>query len=719
MNPYPKFTAGRCLVLAGLLSLPGAASAQASLSCSGSGDINCVFAGSVIAPNPSSQARASLSGTSLPGSGDRLTLRMDATVVFRSPGEPNFDLQTEQFVNLARLSTVDLSGFVTSSIAVAAFNRWELQGVDQLSGSDSEVHLEGDGWLHTAQNRFGDVLATLDFGGGNNLLRVDGAIGVGAGTQTVGTGALPLDFRQRAQAEIRLSQLTRLENAGDLYLGVAYRYIQRASAGAVPGIKEQTVRSTDLWNDDILSAEGTAYQGLPGSRLFVDTDLGGRQGGCDASLRDADTGFLPASDCLNLKGGSTEGQTAVVVHDIYGGERGAFNREGIVIVDVAGGSSGAGHFVLSPESSSYSPAHGGVIDKGIFIFPLAYDPDTQQHKLYGVVGGTGWQMPLLAHGAQQLWRQGSGSLFGRQSDIREALAAGQPQVGNAWARLESGSGDRQARPVSRGGGAVFTFNNDYTQEVFNLSLGRDFVIGGTAERRWLLGGMAGYGSVDYRFDDSPNDINLEGMLAGAYASLLTPTWFIDSVLSVNVLTADADVPGLDLQPDSAILNTDITTYGLRMEAGWRGLQRGRLALEPLLGLAWVVSDLDDLRVAADDTDPNVQGVDVRYDTATSLRGSLGLRLAAERLSWLVPRTDVALQLRYAHEFDGEAAAALENQGAETPMVASTLDGGFIEVESSATLASQDGRMAVLLGLAGTFSDEFDSINATAGFRYRW
>src|SRR5690606_29964833 len=108
-----------------------------------------------------------------------------------------------------------------------------------------------------------------------------------------------------------------------------------------------------------------------------------------------------------FRGGSTAGSTQIIVRDALPGDQGAYNLDGIVIVDVSGGQSAAEHFTLSPASDSYRETAGGrgVIDKGLFVFPLVYDADTQQHKLVGIPGASALQLPLLTHAAQSLARQ--------------------------------------------------------------------------------------------------------------------------------------------------------------------------------------------------------------------------------------------------------------------------------------------------------------------------
>lgn len=616
----------------------------------------------------------------------------------------------------AMLGALDLSDITdTAEITIRELNRWQATGSSLLSEGNSTVNIEEGGFLHTELAVGGnhvlppatvDAPTVIDFSTGNNSLNNEGIIAVGS-VQFTGGGGLSEELQRNREGELRLLNLDTFNNAGDIYLGLYTR-----SATTAP--------STDFWPDDILSMEGATFNGLPGSRLFIDVNLNSAasQNSCSADLRDPDSGDLPTADCVNIKNGATQGQTGIVINELVPGDRGAYNPDGITLIDVAGGDSAAGHFVIDPDSSGYSSQFGGIVDKGFFFYPLDYDPATQQHKLYGLPSGSAYQTTLLAHAAQGLWRSANGSLFERQTDVRAALPAQDDLQGNAWIRVNNESADREARPGVTAGGQTFTFNNDYTQDNLSLTIGRDFIVADNDHSAFVVGGMIGYGQADIHFDSSSNTANLEGMMVGAYGSYFLGDFFVDALVSGNFLETDFDVPGLDLQPDSAILSTDIATLGAQVEGGWAGLQFGRIGIEPLVGLSWVRAAIDDIEVPADD--PIRIGANVQYDDdPASFRGSLGLRVSADNLTLLAPRAGVSFTARVIEEFDGEAKAAIENVGPVDAPVNSTLDGTFVRLNGGLSLANASGSVSGLLNVSGEFGDDYESVGLSAGFRYQW
>lgn len=657
---------------------------------------------------------ATLEAEAMSLSGNGLTLDLASTLL---PAGPNDSFNFS--ANPALVGPVDFSGITGSdTLVIRADNRWQATGNSLMSGGDSLVRIEAGGFLHTQLTVGGtgafpsvavDAPDLIDFGGGQNRIDNAGTIVVGA-SQYPGGSLLIEEVQLRREGELRLVNLDVLNNAGDVYLG---RFSLASSTGLPP--------TTDLWPDDILTLEGATFNGLAGSRLFVDVNLNSAAGqaGCDAGLRDPDSGDLPAADCVNIKGGATEGQTTVVINDLVPGDRGAYIPDGITLVDVSGGDSAAGHFVIDPSSSSYSSSNGGVVDKGLFFFPLTYDADTQQHRLYGLPSQSAHQLPLLGHAAQSLWRDTSRTPFQRQSDIREALSAGGAMEGNAWAHSSRVNADRDAIGREVAGSSTYGFVNDHELELTSILLGRDFVLGADGDRAWMVGGMIGYGSADLAFEASPNAANLEGMVVGAYGGYVQGGFFVDALVNANFLQADIDIPALELNTVGGYISGDVQSLGLDLNAGWRGWQAGPVAIEPLVGLSWVTVAIDDMRVAPQDPNPKRQGIDLRYDDPVSLRGSLGARLAAEGLAFIAPRMDLGLTVRYVEEFDGESRLAMDNIGPLSPTVSNTLDGGFIDVDGSVVLSNLPGNVAAILSVSGSFGDDYRSLGGSAGFRYRW
>src|SRR5690606_34773086 len=92
------------------------------------------------------------------------------------------------------------------------------------------------------------------------------------------------------------------------------------------------------------------------------------------------------ADCLSLPGATTSGVTRVAVNAVGG--VGFATGADIVLVDVAGGDSAAGHFILDETSTGYSDdaVYNGIVSgDGVLGYALIYDEQTQRHYLSSVM----------------------------------------------------------------------------------------------------------------------------------------------------------------------------------------------------------------------------------------------------------------------------------------------------------------------------------------------
>lgn len=548
----------------------------------------------------------------------------------------------------------------------------------------------------------------ITFAAPDAVLVNNGVIVVGAGMAQIST---PEQNATEHEAELRLVGLDEFRHSGLIVMGNS----KISMDVMIPGVAVRGVYydETDDWADDILSMPGTHWVGEGGEIVF-DVNLTGSQANCE---RAPVTGDLGAADCLMLVGGSTEGVTYVTVHELLGGDRGRVTNDGILLVDVSGGESAQGHFVLSPTVDGYTSAFGGSLDKGLYQFVLVYDEDTQQHVLRGMPSGAAHQLPILASGAHALWRLSTGSWLNRQADLRNDLQEG--IGGGVWLRASGENSDRDLVSTSMAGGQSFTFDNSQSQSSYALTGGLDLVSAASGDSAFVAGVMAGYAHAELEYEASPNLQQMDGWTGGLYASYLAGGLFVDAAINANRLVMDNDVPAFRFFPESAIVSSRLLTVGGQVEAGWRLPMSGGLFVEPLAGVSYVRAAYDDITFRPDDA--SRPGLEVSYDDPTSLRASIGGRVGLDG-EFGPLRTQISLLGRLWNEFDGENTAIVHNLAfPDDPDIALTDEfaGQFTEFGVGASIYSPGGAVSGFFNFGGQFGDDYDSQAASAGVRVNW
>lgn len=611
-----------------------------------------------------------------------------------------------------------------SAIGIGAGARWRTNANSTFGSGADTLSVAATGMLGTgsgsqASSGPTEPVITMDFGGGTNVFANAGVLLIGvAGPSSNGTNGQAANHG----AELRLLNLTQINNSGTILLGGHATNSSTAPltiyahergplvVGSFTADDPDLVQATDQWFDDILAMPGATFTGAPGSRIVFDVNLmASGQSACTNTRREA-SGDM-AADCVNIAGGTTAGTTLVAIHDTLGAYRGIYNPQGTVLIDVSGGTSAAEHFTIDPLSDSYSAAFGGVIDKGIFFYPLIYDEDAQQHKLTGLVSGDGAQFPLLADAAHSLWRVSTGSWLERQADLRGGLDA----PGGVWLRINSEFADRKGRYSTGAFGTTFDFDTSYDQTSYALTGGADLIVGGAGDTAFVLGLTAGYSHADVEFDASPNTAEFDGWTGGVYASLVSGGLFVDAIVNANKADMKDDIPALNLFPAGTILDTHLLSVGGQVEAGWRIPMADGVFVEPLASLAYVRTTYDDLEAPAGD--PAAARIGIEFDDPTSLRASLGGRAGLER-DFGGARVQVSGLLRVWNEFEGETAVTLWNDGAD-PVVTSDFSGQFTELGLGASVYSAGGLVSGFLNLGGKFGDDYRATTASAGIRVSW
>lgn len=612
--------------------------------------------------------------------------------------------------------------------------RFELQG---FAGDFNFTNaMAGNGWLVTGLNRFsqGDVTitntgamtvsatpgvyvrtTTLDFGAtGTNQFSNAGLLVIGRNSQ---------NNNSYVGGNLELVNLDRFDNSGLIIMGSPQLANSQGGGGAVMGISV-----SDGYYDDVMVMRNGHYHGDDG-RIWIDALLNNvgqsscaRNGegleGVTVLAANATAGHMRANDCLDFRGSSVTGRTGVIVTDVLPGDRGAYNPAGNVVVDVAGADPAEidpEAFFIAPENEGYIAAGGGVIDKGLFVYAMGYDEDSQSFRLYGVESQSSIQLAQIGNAANDLWRSTVAPWAARQAAIREEGAT--PASGiSTWLRGAAQSVDRKLENKVAAGANILNFDNSFTQNNSSLTFGIDYGRAVEGTGYWNVGFMAGYARSRIGYDASPNRPNMEGVHAGVYGSFTAGRFFHTFALNGSWVDLENDVPSLGLVPEGTILGADVASFGGQLETGWT-FRIARLDVEPLVNLSWVQSKFDELVVPADD--PVRLGGIVSYDDPKSFRAGVGVRLAMKDVVPSFLPVDVSLTAKTARESDGVARISVQNVGPTDAVISDKLDGTFNQVTGVVTISNRAGTIAGYLNVDAVMASDYDSLGASAGFRLMW
>ncbi len=584
----------------------------------------------------------------------------------------------------------------------------------------------------------GGVQTTVHFGDGDDLFDNGGRLAVGRGTRCMFIGVDTQSCSLR-ESTTTFTGLETFRNSGVIYLG--YQETQAT-------VTDQEL--SDYQPNDRLIMRGAAYIG-DGGRIELDADLssGAGQASCVGSTQSTAL-FYAAADCIDLRDGSTEGQTLVLLRqahfpgggpdikgeggfntDLRTGLRGGYFTDGVVIVDVSGGTSHAGDFVLDPSSVMYTSAHGGVLDEGLFLYALVYDEANTQHVVVSLPGGAA-QFGPMAQVAQGIWRSSAGSWFQRQSELRDTQDV-TGLAGGFWVRGTAESAERDRVRTAVAGGTTFSLDDSYDTDAYGLTFGLDLIAAREGDVGYNLGFMGGYSHADVDFRVGPNSAAFDGFTAGLYGGVNAGGLFVDAAVSVNQMDMANTIPALgfddvDLRAYGQViagsdtgspeLTNNVQSVGARVEAGWRWALSDSLFVEPLAGLDYVRTRFEDIIVRAPlDPAAVMPPVLITFDDVTSLRGAVGARLALQSAFGPV-NVRYSLIGRIGNEFDGDVRYFVDNPGVDLWLGDDT-SGRFGEIGGAVNIFNEAGTVSAFLTVGGEFADDFRSTSASLGGRFRW
>jgi len=329
--------------------------------------------------------------------------------------------------------------------------------------------------------------------------------------------------------------------------------------------------------DDRLSVGN--FNGLTGSRLTIDVNF-------TAGVADV------------LVTGVATGSTTITVNGI-GAQFGY--TTGILLVDASAGTA----------SSAFSLS-GGNISNGYITTGLIFEPSTFNFLLVNAPGQRVFETAMVGGMTLDLWHLGADAVETQLETARAPSNGGSP-VGNlasggrfgGWIQALAGDTEREATQSFTSGGAATIFDVSYEQNFQGLQAGFDHQSGPV-----IFGVNFGIAQSDSQFETSPSTIEMESKNLGAYAAFTSGNFYFNMLAKVDWINLETD-PGAGLAA-----RFDAMSYGIRGVAGLR-FDFGQFFAEPSVSLSWVTSDIDDYSSG---------GATISFDSATSLRGTAGLRL---------------------------------------------------------------------------------------------
>jgi uncharacterized protein with beta-barrel porin domain len=282
------------------------------------------------------------------------------------------------------------------------------------------------------------------------------------------------------------------------------------------------------------------------------------------------------------------------------------------------------------------------------------------------------------------------------------------------------------------GSTPFKFDNSFAQENRSMTLGFDFGRLSVGAGEWVVGAMFGYAQAKIEYATIVNDAKLEGGHVGLYSGFTAGGFFNDLVVNAAWLELDNDAPSLNLVADAVcdpssvrcivtpadrpILSTPTRTFGGQMETGWR-FGFGPAYAEPLATLSWLQTELDPMRVPADD--PVRIGGTVEFETSRSIRGGLGVRMGMDDVAPTFMPLAVSITARSVQEWDGEATVSVANIGPDTLAVRNVLDGAFNELNAGVSLGDGSEHLGAFLNVGGVWGEDYEAKTGSLGVRLKW
>jgi Autotransporter beta-domain len=312
---------------------------------------------------------------------------------------------------------------------------------------------------------------------------------------------------------------------------------------------------------NVLSMPGTVYNGASGSRLLVNTFLGGA-----GSVSD------------RLVVGAVTGTTTIVVTDTNPGA-GAYNPTGILVVSATSAPVGA-FTIVQP------------IRKGLWDYVLQRNAAGTEFRLASAPGVGAYELALLPAALRDMWHQSIAPYAERLSEVSEDGPSSAKT--SLWLRSTVASGNRDVAavaPLAVSGGTTAPYDLESHQATYGISAGIDrTVLSGVGQLSFGAGG--GWVTNRTRFGASGDRFKTNGGSVTGYIGWAGRSLFATFAAQGVFTSTDIGLTGVPSD------KTKAQSIGARLATGYRRGLKGGFYLEPQVSLAYVRTSIDGLVIGS-------------------------------------------------------------------------------------------------------------------------
>lgn len=563
------------------------------------------------------------------------------------------DTTGTQTITIASGRTVSstASGIATVTLGGATGTRNITNAGTLSGGSSTGMVLRADGATLTLTNS-GTLTGLLDLDdiSGNSTVTNSGTWSTaGDSTFSAGTATLNNSGTLTVSGDSSLTGLDTLNNSGTIALGT-----------------------------NTLTVANAAFNASGASLLTV-------------SVSGSDSGQLA------LPGSTVSGVTNVRVSGLT--DTSAFNADPIVLVDVTGGTTADGDFILDPASTNFvdDPMLGdSIATTGLFAYTLRFNPDTDQHLLISAPRSAAYEYVPALQEAITAWHTTANLVAGRQADLHAGRNRGM------WVRVIGDRTERDYTPSFTNGGNTFDFDAGHTNYTGAVIAGFDVLAGTATNGDYVMGFHGGLVRTRLEMNNSDTTDDMDGVVLGIYGGVTNGPITFDGTINTNLLSLDHNDPIL------GDTSSNVLSIGARAELGYVWPLSEAFYVQPIVTAAYMGSSIKEIFP---------QAYEIQYDDVQSARAALGLRIGSPSGGVMGP-VGFWLAGRAWREFADEANVRISTEGAPDFVIVDDLSGDFQELEGGLTLATTDSFTA-FVSAGAKFHDEYDNYSGSVGVRWRW
>lgn len=487
---------------------------------------------------------------------------------------------------------------------------------------------------------------------------------------------------------------------------------------AVDGMSDETTRFLGL--DSFHNGDGTGIvsmmDGGAGDRTSVSGDFVGDTFATSYLSVDAElAGPGSVSDVLAV-GGNVSGQTSISVNDTST-DPGAYNGQGIAVVQRGGAEGGLDDFALSSASDHYDARFGGVLGKGAFLCYLGADTSGSSAgctggycvALYSTPDDGLRQLSVAGTGAVTAWYDTALVWKDRQAQLRGGHDATRGSgASGAWIKVLGTRTNRDATQNTTLHGRDFAFDLAYQQDTYGLLGGFDSGPHalGAMDGTFDIGVVGGYVDSTLRFDSDASSFHYRGGTVGLTGTYRNGGFFLDGLAKVDLLTLDMNSAAFGHASGSV----DATTWGFMGNGGYRYDLSSTVYVEPMVTFAATRSNIGKIDTGG--------GATASFGDARSLRAAAGARIGTSLSDWQAHDVQGALTARVWNEFDGTSAATIGNSGPDAT-VTDDFSGTFGEISGGIDVVSKGTGWGGFVNGGVRFNSQFTSASVRTGVNFTW